>query len=255
MRGARARRTLTAVALVALVGPLTTVSPPGASAAVTPSWAGLAQGASVAHRGGPCCAPENTMQAFRNAYASGVPAIEFDVRALRDGTQVVIHDATVDRTPDASGAVRSFTAAQWRSLGKPFLADVLRAFGNRVLLLVEPKVAGGVLRVMDGLRAYGIAKKSVVISSFVRADLLRAEARGYATMWLGFPLAEAAAGHADWFAPRQDALTRATAAAAHRRGMRVATWTITTARQRAAALANGVDAVITDRPLEMATQG
>jgi len=254
--GPLARRTLVVGVLAVLIGllsPLGAMAPAPASAALAaPSWATLPRGSSIAHRGGPCCAPENTMQAFRNAYDSGVPAIEFDVRILRDGTQVVIHDPTVDRTTDATGLVSSYTSAQWRALGLPFLSDVLREFGNRMLLLVEPKVAGGVVRVMDGLRAYGIAKSSVVVNSFVHDDLVRAEARGYATMWLDGTVAQAAAAHADWYSPRQDRLTSAIAADAHRRGMRVATLTITTSAQEAAALSKGVDAVITDRPREMA---
>lgn len=240
--------------LLGLVSPLPAFTATPASAdVVAPSWATLPRGSSIAHRGGPCCAPENSMAAFRKAYAAGVPAIEFDVRVLRDGTQVVIHDATVDRTTDATGAVDRFTAAQWRALALPFYSDVLREFGNRMLLLIEPKVAGGVVRVMDGLRAYRIAKSSVVINSFLRDDLVRAEARGYATMWLDATVAQAAAGHGDWFAPRQDRLTAAMAADAHRRGLRVATWTITTSAQEATARAKGVDAVITNRPREMVT--
>ena len=193
----------------------------------------------------------------RNAYESGVRVIEFDVRALGDGTQVVIHDSTVDRTvdrtTDATGPVTSFTRTQWRALGLPFYSDVLREFGNRMLLQIEPKVAGGVIGVMDDLRAYGIAKSSVVINSFIRDDLVRAEARGYATMWHNFTVAQVAAGRGEWFAPRLDKLATAMVGDAHRRGIRVATWTITTSAQEAAALAKGVDAVITDRPREMVT--
>jgi glycerophosphoryl diester phosphodiesterase len=237
--------------LLELLSPLPTFASEPASAAVVPTWATLPRGSSIAHRGGPCCAPENTMEAFRKAYAAGVPAIEFDVRVLGDGTQVVIHDATVDRTTGATGAVTSFTLARWRALGLPTYADVLREFGNRMVLLVEPKVDGGVLRVMDGLRAYGVAKSSVVINSFIRDDLVRAEARGYATMWLTGTVAQAAAGHAEWFAPRQDTLTKAMVADAHRRGMRVATWTVQTSAQETAARAKGVDALITDRPREL----
>ena len=259
MTGTIARRTLVTgllVVLLALVAPLPTATTAPASAALAaPTWATLPKGSSIAHRGGPCCAPENTMQAFRNAYESGVRVIEFDVRTLGDGTQVVIHDATVDRTTDATGPVTSFNRTQWRALGLPLYSDVLREFGNRMLLQIEPKVAGGVTRVMDGLRAYGITKSSVVVNSFIRDDLMRAEARGYATMWHNFTVAQVAAGRGEWFAPRQDTLTTAQVADAHRRGIRVATWTITTSAQEAAALAKGVDAVITDRPREIAAQG
>jgi glycerophosphoryl diester phosphodiesterase len=191
------------------------------------------------------------MQAFRNAYSHGVPAIEFDVRILGDGTLAVIHDSTVDRTTAATGPVTSYTAAQWRGLGLPLYRDVLREFGGKMLLLVEPKVPGAARRIMDGITAYGIPKSTVVINSFTRDDLVRAELRGYATMWLNFSVADVAAGHGEWVAPRQDRLTVAVVADAHRRGLRVAPWTITTSAQNAAVLAKGVDAVISDRPSQL----
>jgi glycerophosphoryl diester phosphodiesterase len=229
-----------------------------AAATVTvPSWSTFPPGGSVAHRGGPCCAPENTMAAFRNAYQHDVPAIELDVHLLADGRLGVIHDATVDRTTNATGPVSSFTTAEFRALGLPSLADVLREFGNRTLLVIEPKVAGttDAIRLMQGLTAYGIRKSSVVINSFHRDDLLAAEARGYQTMWLNFTVADVAAGKGEWVAPKHTRLTATMVAAAHRRGIRVATWTITTPEQEAVALAKGVDAVITDRPREMVASG
>src|SRR5690606_39178428 len=69
----------------------------------------------IAHRGGAALAPENTLAAFRmavGAWASDM--IELDVRATRDGHCVVFHDATVDRTTDATGAVADFTLDQIR---------------------------------------------------------------------------------------------------------------------------------------------
>jgi glycerophosphoryl diester phosphodiesterase len=177
------------------------------------------------------------------------------VRILGDGTLAVIHDATVDRTTGATGAVTGYTAAQWRALGLPLFRDVLREFGNRTLLLIEPKVPGAARGIMDGITAYGIRKSTVMISSFVRDDLVRAEMRGYATMWLNFPVADVTAGRGEWIAPRQDRLTSTLVAAAHARGLRVAPWTIATTAQHAAVIARGVDAVITDRPPEMTAAG
>jgi len=230
------------------------VSAQAAAAATVPVWTSLAHGASIAHRGGPCCAPENTMQAFRNAYAHGVPAIEYDVRILEDGYLGVIHDSTVDRTTSGTGPVTSFTRAEFKALGLPTYGDVLGEFGNKTLMIIEPKVAGttDVIKAMDGLRARGVAKTSVVISSFERADLVAAEARGYATMWLDFSVAAVAAGHGEWIAPRQTAVTSTLVRDAHARHLRVAPWTITTAAQDSAMLAKGVDAVISDRPRELA---
>ena len=64
----------------------------------------------IAHRGGSRLRPENTMLAFEHAVALGVDAIECDVHLSKDGQFVVIHDATVDRTTNATGPVAGFTA-------------------------------------------------------------------------------------------------------------------------------------------------
>ncbi len=70
----------------------------------------------AAHRGWRSRYPENTMEAFAAAEALGVDQIELDVRSTKDGELVVIHDATVDRTTDGSGAVRDMTLAEVKAL-------------------------------------------------------------------------------------------------------------------------------------------
>jgi glycerophosphoryl diester phosphodiesterase len=85
----------------------------GAMASPVPAhsfWSGEAPRV-IAHRGGRWPWPENTLFAFRNAAALGVDVIEMDVRRPADGELVVIHDPTVDRTTDCSGAVEALTLA------------------------------------------------------------------------------------------------------------------------------------------------
>src|SRR5262245_19201998 len=68
--------------------------------------------AAIAHRGGSKLRPENTLAAFDHAVALGVDGLECDVHLSRDGVPVVIHDATLDRTTDASGLVSARPAAE-----------------------------------------------------------------------------------------------------------------------------------------------
>jgi glycerophosphoryl diester phosphodiesterase len=65
----------------------------------------------AAHRGGGALWPENSLLAFQSAIALGSDLIELDVHQSRDGVVTVIHDATVDRTTDGTGAVGSLTSA------------------------------------------------------------------------------------------------------------------------------------------------
>ncbi len=59
----------------------------------------------IGHRGAAGEAPENTLVSFQRAVRDGAQFIELDVRGSRDGEVMVIHDATVKRTTNGSGAV------------------------------------------------------------------------------------------------------------------------------------------------------
>ena len=65
----------------------------------------------IAHRGMSTLAPENTLAAFRLCAEHGVRWFEFDCDLLADGTVVVIHDDTLDRTTDHTGGYHALTAA------------------------------------------------------------------------------------------------------------------------------------------------
>lgn len=68
----------------------------------------------VAHRGASARAPENTMEAFRLGIEAGADAIELDVHLTADGALAVIHDGTLDRTSDRTGAVAALTMDEIR---------------------------------------------------------------------------------------------------------------------------------------------
>ncbi len=75
----------------------------------------------VAHRGCHAAAPghklasapENSFDALDHCVALGVDVMETDVRRAGDGTLVMIHDATLDRTTDGTGPI---TAKSWPEL-------------------------------------------------------------------------------------------------------------------------------------------
>ena len=57
---------------------------------------------------------------MRFAIANGADGLEFDVQLSADGEVVVIHDPTVDRTTDGTGAVERMTLAELTSLDAGF---------------------------------------------------------------------------------------------------------------------------------------
>lgn len=92
----------------------------------------------IAHRGDSAARPENTLGAFAAALEAGADIIELDVQLTRDRHVVVIHDPTVDRTTNGSGAVGELTLVELRALSAGFAAQFGDAFaGERVPTLGE----------------------------------------------------------------------------------------------------------------------
>lgn len=76
----------------------------------TNPWIREGRPLSVAHRGHSIAFPENTGEAYRKAIELGVEMVECDVNITRDGTLVMMHDPTLDRTTTGTGRV---SAATW----------------------------------------------------------------------------------------------------------------------------------------------
>jgi glycerophosphoryl diester phosphodiesterase len=70
----------------------------------------------IAHQGGEWLRPSNTLVAFDHAVELGVDVLEMDIHQTKDGVIVLMHDATVDRTTDGSGAIKEMTFAEIREL-------------------------------------------------------------------------------------------------------------------------------------------
>lgn len=98
-----------------------------------------------AHRGASAELPENTLPAFARAIELGAFGIELDVHLTRDGEPVVIHDFSVDRTTDGSGAVSDFDLADLERLDAgggsriPTLGQVLDLIGGGLHIDIEVK--------------------------------------------------------------------------------------------------------------------
>lgn len=65
----------------------------------------------VAHRGGGTMAPENTLAAFRIGHAHGFSMMEYDVKLSSDGVPVLLHDDTICRTSNGTGAATELSIA------------------------------------------------------------------------------------------------------------------------------------------------
>ncbi len=88
------------------------------------------------HMGWAAKYPENTMASFEAAAALGVDQIEMDVHCTADGSLVLIHDDTVERTTTGTGAIAQMTLAEVRTLDAGVKKDA-RFAGERIPMWEE----------------------------------------------------------------------------------------------------------------------
>ncbi len=89
----------------------------------------------IAHRGGGFLAPENTLAGIKLARNLGFLGVEFDVKLTEDGTPVLMHDETLERTTDGSGLVTETSYADIADL------DAGAWFGNEYIGELVPSFA------------------------------------------------------------------------------------------------------------------
>ncbi len=170
-----------------------------------------------AHRGLPTRAPENTLAAFRLARGAGARWLELDVDILADGTPIILHDSTLNRTTNRPGSIYALRsgdlsrvdAGAWFSpqyTGEPIptLAEVvgfLNETGMHCNVELKSNEVGGAealrlventLSELDNLDA----KCEIIISSF--NPLLLAEVHRRAPQYTLGALFGHTTLHADW---------------------------------------------------------
>lgn len=152
----------------------------------------------IAHRGAALVNPEHSIEAYEDVTTSGFPP-ELDIQFLADGTPVICHDSTVNRTMEGvTGPVSSLTLDQWRAAriknpirdgrtGTPTtFADVLDRFGGRILLVPEVKpgaTPAQVQQCIDMVKARGL-DRAVLMQSFDRAAVTQMQDAGLACIYL-----------------------------------------------------------------------
>jgi glycerophosphoryl diester phosphodiesterase len=141
----------------------------------------------IAHRGSPNDLPENTLIGFECAIQHGADLIELDVHQTADGHIVVIHDETLNRTTNGSGAVHAMTLAElqvldagswmgqdFRGENIPTLADALALTEGRAGLVIDLKTGSDQYpsieeRIVDLLARMNRLDDVIIISGDSRA--------------------------------------------------------------------------------------
>lgn len=241
----------------------------------------------MAHRGGRGLWPENTLYAFERALDLGVDILEMDLHSSLDGTIVVMHDDTVDRTTDGTGLIQDFTLGELKALDAgyqwtqddgltypyrsqgitvPTFEEILAAFPDaRLNVEIKQSEPSIVAPVCALIRDHGMGDR-VLVASFDSATIqaFRQACPEIATtagedevrtlyilsfLYLGglYPPSFEALQLPEY---RGDThvLTPRLVSAAHNRSLEVHAWTINQVEDMQRMLDLGVDGIITDRP-------
>jgi glycerophosphoryl diester phosphodiesterase len=232
----------------------------------------------LAHRGASASAPENTLAAFRLALEQGADGIELDAKFSADGEVVVIHDATVNRTTNGSGAVKNLSLAQLRELDAgshfskvfagekiPTLGEVFEAVGKQCWIDIEitnyAAMRDGLAdRLVDLVKYYQI-QDQVLFSSFLPFNIARVrrllpEVPAGLLAWTGFPGWLARGRIGEWFSPdliipQSGTIQPQYMDRMRARGQEVIAWTVDDPGEARRLLAWGVNGIITNDPLHL----
>ena len=210
----------------------------------------------VAHRGDTAHATENTLDAFRAAFAAGADAVELDIHLTQDGNLAVIHDDTLDRTFGRPGVVTEMTADELRAAGVPMLSEVLELPNGKFIIEIKHPKNGRHLGieqvVIDTLERAHADDRSVVISFDEQSlrtlhQLDPALNTGYL---YGGHKTDLQAIRNDlgvtYIGPHFSEVTPAYVQEAHQSGLRVNAWTVDDAKDMQRMIDLDCDAITTD---------
>ncbi|MEU7313241.1 glycerophosphodiester phosphodiesterase family protein [Streptomyces sp. NPDC007083] len=246
------------------------------SRTVAPRLSRLSGTTVTAHRGGALEVPENSMQGMtatrRRGYAH---VLDADIRRLRDGTLVAMHDDTLDRTTDQHGKVGALDwkawqkvrltpkrslPGTWRPERPPAAREILDRFGGDILLMLELKDPEGLPRLARLIRERQLTRSVLVESNDPRVAAAAHEEGLLTAVWRS---ARQAAGDRPerWkdFVTMLSIDHRATAGDV-RRAVRsgityVWSHTVNTRAARDRMLKLGCEGIVTDRPGSLAPVG
>jgi glycerophosphoryl diester phosphodiesterase len=241
----------------------------------------------IAHQGGDGLWPGDTLFAMERAAALGADVLEMDIHMTADGAIVLMHDDTVDRTTDGTGAISQMTLADIQALdagydwteddgqtfpyrgqgiGVPTLEEIFTAFPD-MLMNIEIKQTDPVMvePFCQLIRDYGMEDK-VLAASFdddtVRAfretcpEVATSAATNevvalfvFKTLFLAPAYSPPAlAVQVPEYRSGLHVLTPRFVTAAHRRNVDVHPWTINEEADMQRMIDLGVDGIITDYP-------
>lgn len=221
---------------------------------------------SISHRGGALYAPENTIAGFTNSLAV-TDLMETDSQITSDGKFVIMHDLTVDRTTDGTGAIASQTLAQLKLLDAgtwfapqytgqriPTMEEMITNTLPHAIPFVESKAGGAAAYVVEFQRLNVVT--NIIFQSFDWNFLSQVHAlepnlklcalgSGTLTSASLISITNAGARMVSWAGAN---VSTNEVNLAHSMGLTLFVWTINSASQITNFINMGVDGIVSDDP-------
>jgi glycerophosphoryl diester phosphodiesterase len=218
----------------------------------------------IAHRGASAGAPENTMNAFRGAWALGAAGVELDIRLTSDHHIVVFHDENGQRLAGKSRAIAACDLrelAEWRIAGEsiPGLGEVLAEAPRETLTLIEIKSGRETLEPLKELLNKYHGKQTTLLAFDRTVAAAAAIEMPSIPVWLNVEAAEThymrdivhfvkdsgLGGVSLGWSP---AMSPFVIELVHQAQLPIAVWTVNDPTEAIRAFKWGVDVLMTDRP-------
>jgi len=207
----------------------------------------------VGHRGARALAPENTLEGIRAAAKCRADAVEVDVRLTKDGSLILMHDETADRTTSIKGRVEDLSLEEIKAIDTggqkiPTLEEALALVHELDMsIIVEMKEEG-----IEELVAEALLGSNAIVTSFYHSSLR--EIKDISGLKTGIiisslpikPIELALWANADAIFPKRT--NPRLFKDAHRHGIAVYPWTVNTVVEAGWLLRLGADGLVTDDP-------
>lgn len=228
----------------------------------------------VCHRGS-VSFPENTIIAFENAVKNGFKYVEADIRVTKDGEFVILHDDTIDRTSNGSGNVSEMTlqelltydfgswkGSEYSNIKIPTLEEFL-IFVKKNNIMAELDCAGRLTEAQmtnlyDKIKAFGALRyvNICALESELRwlAESFRQKVAVSISFWDKSPTVEYISSLGEdllnfssvSLSIIKNLLKRNICDAAHNKGLKVKSWTITSSSDISSLINMGCDTILVD---------
>lgn len=207
------------------------------------------------------------MVGYKASANAGNPFVEVDCHTLADGSVILMHDSTLERTTTSSGPVSALTqrelektfvdgrrllGSKWERYPIPYFDEILATFGKNRIILAEAKDYESRTSILRKVKTYGVDKDHIIVNSVYPDRLHPAISAGFRTFQVLQDLKHSPAGlkrSGLWGVACPDSVTEEYVHALKAAGLAVICGPVNRHYQRDRFVQMGADGIFTDDPV------